>query len=86
MDDILLRHPAVSAAITFAVPSKVYGEDIQAAVVLKVETTEKELRAHCAKQLADFKVPRKILFLDEIPRGATGKIQRINMAKLLGLE
>ena len=85
VDDILLRHPAISAAITFAVPSKVYGEDIHAAVILKELVDEKELRAHCAAQLADFKVPRKFHIVDEIPKGATGKIQRINMAKLLGI-
>ena len=85
VDDVLLRHPAVTAAIAFAVPSKVYGEDIHAAVVLSEQVDEKELRAHCAAHLADFKVPRKFHVVDEVPKGATGKIQRINMAKLLGI-
>jgi len=85
VDDVLLRHPAVASAIAFAVPSKVYGEDIHAAVVLNGTVEEKELRAYCAAHLADFKVPRKIHVLEEIPKGATGKIQRIQMAKLLGI-
>ena len=47
--------------------------------------TEKELRDYVATRVADFKVPRKILLLDEIPKGATGKLQRIGMAQKLGL-
>src|SRR5699024_10362397 len=85
VDDVLLRHPAVSEAIAFAVPSKVYGEDIHAAIVLKGNADAKDLKAHCASQLADFKIPRKFHIVDEIPRGATSKIQRVNLAKLLGI-
>jgi acyl-CoA synthetase (AMP-forming)/AMP-acid ligase II len=47
--------------------------------------TERELREFAAKRLADFKVPRKVLFVDEIPKGATGKLQRIGLAQKLGL-
>jgi acyl-CoA synthetase (AMP-forming)/AMP-acid ligase II len=47
--------------------------------------TEKELREYTATRLADFKVPRKVLLMDEIPKGATGKLQRIGMAQKLGL-
>ena len=85
VDDVLLRHPLVSSAIAFAVPSKVYGEDIHAAIVLNDIVHEKELRAYCSAHLADFKVPRKFHIVDEIPKGATGKIQRIQMSKLLGI-
>ncbi len=49
------------------------------------ETSERELRDFCAQRLADFKVPRKIVFLKEIPKGATGKLQRIGLAEKLGL-
>jgi acyl-CoA synthetase (AMP-forming)/AMP-acid ligase II len=86
IDDVLLRHPAVAEALAFAVPHKTLGEDIHAAVVLKSPATESELRAHCAASLAEFKVPRKIHILTEIPRGATGKLQRLNMAALLKAE
>ncbi|NTW00085.1 MAG: AMP-binding protein [Oscillochloris sp.] len=86
IDDVLLRHPAVAEALAFAVPHKTLGEDVHAAVVLKVDASEKELREHCARSLADFKVPRQIHILETLPRGATGKLQRITMAKTLGLE
>lgn len=86
IDDILLRHPAVAEALAFAVPHKSLGEDIHAAVVLKGPATESELRSYAAGLLAEFKVPRKFHILSELPRGATGKLQRINMAQLLNLK
>ncbi|MBR8835954.1 MAG: AMP-binding protein [Stigonema ocellatum SAG 48.90 = DSM 106950] len=86
VDDVLLRHPAVAEALAFAVPHKSLGEDIHAAVVLNGETSVKELLAHCSTMLADFKVPHQIHILDELPRGATGKLQRLSMAKLLKIE
>jgi acyl-CoA synthetase (AMP-forming)/AMP-acid ligase II len=85
IDDVLLRHPAVAEALAFAVPHKTLGEEIHAAVVLKAPATERELREHCAALLADFKVPRAFHILDQLPRGATGKPQRITMAKQLNL-
>jgi acyl-CoA synthetase (AMP-forming)/AMP-acid ligase II len=86
IDDVLLRHPAVAEAVAFAAPHTTLGEEVHAAVVLKGEATERELRTHCAASLADFKVPRQVHILQEIPRGATGKLQRMNLAKLLGLK
>ncbi|AVH69520.1 acyl--CoA ligase [Nostoc sp. 'Lobaria pulmonaria (5183) cyanobiont'] len=85
VDDVLLRYPAVAEALAFAVPHKSLGEDIHAAVVLKAEAGEKELLAHCATMLADFKVPKQIHILDRLPRTATGKLQRLAMAKLLNI-
>ncbi|WP_019500419.1 acyl--CoA ligase [Pseudanabaena sp. PCC 6802] len=86
VDDILLRHPAVMEAIAFAVPHKMLGEDIHAAIVVTDKSiTEQELKAYCSASLAEFKVPRQFHILDELPRGATGKLQRLNMAKLLNL-
>jgi acyl-CoA synthetase (AMP-forming)/AMP-acid ligase II len=85
IDDVLLRHPAVAEALAFAVPHKTLGEDIHAAVVLKSPVGDRELRDHCAALLADFKVPRTFHILDQLPRGATGKPQRITMAKALGI-
>jgi acyl-CoA synthetase (AMP-forming)/AMP-acid ligase II len=85
IDDALLRHPAVAEALAFAVPHRSLGEEVHAAVVLRAEVSERELRDHCAGLLAEFKVPRVIHILSELPRGATGKLQRINMAKLLGI-
>jgi acyl-CoA synthetase (AMP-forming)/AMP-acid ligase II len=68
-------------------PHDMLGEDVAAAIVLKqgAEATDKELRQFAAARLADFKVPRKILILSEIPVGATGKLQRIGLAQKLGL-
>ncbi len=86
IDDVLLRHPAVAEALAFAVPHRSLGEDIHAAVVLKGDASESELRSYAAGLLAEFKVPRKFHILTELPRGATGKLQRINMAQLLNLK
>ena len=87
VDDVLLDHPAVSQAVTFAMPHDKLGEEVAAAVVLRdgQTATERELRDHVAKKLADFKVPRRILIVAEIPKGATGKLQRIGLAAKLGL-
>ncbi len=87
IDDVLLRHPAVAEALAFAVPHRMLGEEIHAAVVLRpdAQADEGQLRTHCTALLAEFKVPRRFHLLGEIPRGATGKLQRIAMAKLLNL-
>lgn len=85
IDNVLLGHPAVAEALAFAVPHKTLGEDIHAALVLQSEVSEQELKTYCSNNLADFKVPRQFHILDELPRGATGKLQRINMAKLLNI-
>jgi amino acid adenylation domain-containing protein len=87
IDEALLRHPKVAQALAFAIPDAKLGEDVGVAVVLKPGVTvgERELREFAARALADFKVPRRIVFLDEIPKGPTGKLQRIGLAAKLGL-
>jgi acyl-CoA synthetase (AMP-forming)/AMP-acid ligase II len=87
VDEVLMDHPAVQQCVTFSVPHDKLGEDVAAAVVLRegAEVSEKDLREFAAIRLADFKVPRKILILAEIPKGATGKLQRIGLAQKLGL-
>jgi acyl-CoA synthetase (AMP-forming)/AMP-acid ligase II len=87
VDTVIMDHPAVAQVVTFAVPHDKLGEDIAAAVVLRegAACDERELRAFVGSRVADFKVPRKILFLTEIPKGATGKLQRIGLAEKLGL-
>ncbi len=87
IDEALMDHPAVLQAIAFAMPHEMLGEDVAAAVVLRegASVTEKELKAFLSERLAAFKVPRKIVFLDEIPKGATGKLQRIGLAQKVGL-
>ena len=87
VDEALMDHPAVLQAVAFAVPHRMLGEDVGAAVVLRegLTATEKELHAFVSERLAAFKIPRQILFLAEIPKGATGKLQRIGLAQKLGL-
>jgi acyl-CoA synthetase (AMP-forming)/AMP-acid ligase II len=87
VDEVLLDHPAVAQCVTFAMPHDKLGEEVAAAVVLREgsQADEAELRAFAAKKLADFKVPRKVVILAEIPKGATGKPQRIGLAQKLGL-
>jgi oxalate---CoA ligase len=87
VDEVLLQHPAVAQAVAFAVPHERLGEEVAAAVVLNdgVHVGEKELRDHAAKHLTDFKLPKQILILEDIPKGATGKVQRIGLAEKLGL-
>jgi len=88
VDEVLMDHPAVQQVVTFPIPHEKLGEEVGAAVVLRPGQAagEKELRAFVAGRLADFKVPRRIVFLDEIPKGATGKLQRIGLAAKLGLD
>ena len=90
IDEVLLTHPAVAQAVTFATPHERLGEEIAAAVVLKEglkddEVSERDIRKFVGEHVADYKTPRQIVILDEIPKGATGKIQRIGLAEKLGL-
>jgi len=87
VDEVIMDHPAVAQVVTFAMPHDKLGEDVAAAIVLREgqATTEREIRDFAAKRLADFKVPRKDVILAEIPKGATGKLQRIGLADKLGL-
>lgn len=80
VDATLLEHPAVAEAVCFAAPDQHYGEAVQAAVVLSSDCEETEIQDFCRERLADFKVPDVIYFADELPRTATGKIQRRHVA------
>jgi acyl-CoA synthetase (AMP-forming)/AMP-acid ligase II len=87
VDEVLMDHPAVLQVVTFGIPHDKLGEEVGAVVVLRegAESSERDLRDFVAGRLADYKVPKKILFMAEIPKGATGKLQRIGLAKKLGL-
>jgi acyl-CoA synthetase (AMP-forming)/AMP-acid ligase II len=87
VDAILLSHPEIAQVVCFAVPHEKLGEDVALAAVLTEGSTlaEVDIRAFAAERLAKFKVPSSVVILDEIPKGATGKIQRIGMAEKLGL-
>jgi acyl-CoA synthetase (AMP-forming)/AMP-acid ligase II/acyl carrier protein len=85
VDEVLLQHPDVDQALAFAVSHPTLGEDLVAAVVLKAGSNleEQELRRHAFSGLSPHEVPSRILFLDSLPRGATGKLQRIGLAERL---
>ena len=87
VDEILMDHPAVAQVVTFGMPHAKLGEEVAAVVVLKPgnAATDRELQAFVGERAAEYKVPKKILFMDEIPKGATGKLQRIGLAQKLGL-
>ena len=87
VDEILMDHPAVAQVVCFGMPHPKLGEEVAAVVVLKPGSaaTDRELRAFVSERAAEYKVPKKILFMDEIPKGATGKLQRIGLAAKLGL-
>jgi acyl-CoA synthetase (AMP-forming)/AMP-acid ligase II len=87
VDTVIMDHPAVAQCLTFALPHPMLGEEVAAAIVLRdgLTATEHELRDFASVRLAAFKVPRKFVFLEEIPKGATGKLMRIGLAEKLGL-
>jgi acyl-CoA synthetase (AMP-forming)/AMP-acid ligase II len=83
IDEVLLTHPAVAEAVCFGVPDAKYGEEVAAAVVLRGEAGAADLLAHCRERLAAFKVPKTIHIVAQIPRTATGKVQRRVVAATL---
>ena len=85
IDEVLLEHPAVMQAIAFAVPHHRLGEAVSAAVIVDKgkKVTERELRQHVADRLAPYKVPHQIVFVESMPKGPTGKLQRIGLAERL---
>ncbi len=87
VDEALLSHGGVAQAVAFAIPHPVLGEDVAAAVVLRsgAQVTPRALQDHVAGRLAYFKVPRRIVILGDIPKGPTGKVQRVGLAAKLGL-
>ncbi len=87
VDGVLMDHPAIMQVVTFAVPHPKLGEEVGAAVVLREgqQASERDIRDFAAARMADFKVPRHVVILAEIPKGATGKLQRIGLAEKLGL-
>ena len=87
IDEVLLEHPGVLQAVAFAVPHPRLGEDVGVAVVARegATLTRQAVVEFCASRLADFKVPSVVKIVAEIPKGPTGKLQRIGLAKSLGV-
>ncbi len=88
IDEALMKHPAIFQAVSFSITHEKLGEDVGAAIVLKESesVSKEELQLHLKNIISAFKIPKTILFLNEIPKGNTGKIQRIGLAKKLGIE
>ena len=84
VEDVLLTHPSVAEAAAYPVPDETYGEQVGVVIVLRGEATPRELTSYCAERLAAFKRPVLVTILGEIPKGPTGKIQRRNLAGLVG--
>jgi long-chain acyl-CoA synthetase len=83
IDEVLYKHPAVAAAATIGVPDQLYGEEVAAFIVLKdgQRVTEEELIAHCKSELADYKCPKSLRIVKDIPKGPTGKLLKRELAR-----
>ncbi|MDX6446788.1 MAG: long-chain acyl-CoA synthetase [Blastocatellia bacterium] len=83
IDEVLYQHPAVAAAATIGIPDHLYGEEVAAFVVLKdgARSEEDELISYCAERLADYKCPKSIRIVKDIPKGPTGKLLKRELAK-----
>jgi acyl-CoA synthetase (AMP-forming)/AMP-acid ligase II len=84
IDEALLRHPAVLDAAAVGIPDRHYGQEIMACVIVRSgqRCTEEELRAFCDRELGRYKAPKVIRFVEELPRGPSGKVQRLKLAEL----
>lgn len=83
IDEVLYQHPAVAAAATIGVPDSLYGEEVAAFIVLKdgIDLREEEIISYCRERLADYKCPKTVRFVGEIPKGPTGKLLKRELAK-----
>lgn len=82
IDELLYQHPAVAAAATIGVPDQLYGEEVAAFIVLKngAQATQEEIIDYCKTELADYKCPKSIHFVKDIPKGPTGKLLKRELA------
>ncbi|HLW38457.1 MAG TPA: AMP-binding protein, partial [Candidatus Eremiobacteraceae bacterium] len=84
IDEALLAHPAVLEAAAVGVPDAAYGQEILACVVVKpgATCTEEDLRAHCIRTLGRYKSPRYLKLVGQLPKGPSGKVQRLKLTEL----
>jgi acyl-CoA synthetase (AMP-forming)/AMP-acid ligase II len=87
VDNVLMDHPFIDQAVCFGYDDKMLGENIASAIIIKSGETcsENDVLEYAQEKLAKFKIPKKIFFVEEIPKGATGKLQRNVLAKKFGL-
>jgi acyl-CoA synthetase (AMP-forming)/AMP-acid ligase II len=85
IDEVMYQHPAVLEAATVGIPDEHYGEEIMCCYVLKPDSTctEEELREHCLEHLGEFKTPKVIKLMNELPKGPSGKIQRLKLREIV---
>ena len=83
IDEVLYEHPSIAAAATIGVPDSLYGEEVAAFVVLKnaAQADEEELLRFCRERLADYKCPKTVNFVKEIPKGPTGKLLKRELGR-----
>ena len=83
IDEVLYQHPKVKDAATMGVPDELYGEEVKSFIVLRdgQQATERELIEFCIERLADFKCPTSIEFVEDIPKGPTGKLLKRELAR-----
>ncbi len=88
IDEVLYQHPAVAAAATIGVPDDLYGEEVAAFIVLKdgLKVSEAELISYCTERVADYKCPKSIRIVAEIPKGPTGKLLKRELARIYATE
>jgi len=82
IDEVVVKHPSVLDAAAVGMPHPDYGQDIAVYVVLRENAVfdGEDLRRHCVKELGNFKTPSKFVVVDELPRGPSGKVQRLKLA------
>jgi long-chain acyl-CoA synthetase len=85
IDEALIKHPALLEAAAVGIPDPNYGQEIMACVVLRPDhsCSAEELRAHCAAELGSYKTPKQFRFVTELPKGPSGKVQRLKLLDLL---
>jgi long-chain acyl-CoA synthetase len=88
IDEVLYQHPAVAAAATIGIPDALYGEEVAAFIVLKdgSQVMAEDLIAHCQSELADYKCPKTVRIVKDIPKGPTGKLLKRELARLYSSE
>jgi long-chain acyl-CoA synthetase len=84
IDEVLYQHPQIAAAAVIGVPDELYGEEVAAVIVLKpeAEVSEQEVIEFCKARLADYKCPKTVRFVEDIPKGPTGKLLKRELAQM----
>jgi acyl-CoA synthetase (AMP-forming)/AMP-acid ligase II len=84
IDDVLYKHPDVLEAAAFGISDQRYGQEVMACIVLRpeAECSVQVIKHYCTEQLGDYKAPREIRLAQELPKGPSGKIQRLKVAEL----